>query len=134
MILLIEDDDATRDTTARILRLAGHVVITAADGREALAILERELPAVILCDLNMPGVDGRTFRRLQQASPVIAAIPFVIVSASFDLDEEAAALAADMTLRKPVDVDDLVRCASAFDDPADVMSVRRIGGPGRSRA
>jgi CheY-like chemotaxis protein len=58
MILVIEDDESTRETTARILRLAGHAVVTAADGSEALAILERERPAVIFCDLTMPIMDG----------------------------------------------------------------------------
>lgn len=115
MILVVEDDESTRETTARILRLAGHTVITAADGREALAILEHERPAVIFCDLVMPNVDGWTFRRIQRESPVLAAIPFVVVSASLNADEEGAALSAATTLRKPVDLDDIVHCARQYD-------------------
>src|SRR5712691_16387 len=41
LILLIEDDESTRETTARILRLAAHTVLTARDGQDALAILDR---------------------------------------------------------------------------------------------
>lgn len=118
MILVIEDDASTRDTTARILRLAGHVVVTAADGREALSILERERPAVIFCDLTMPVMDGWTFRRLQRQSPRLASIPFVVVSASLHLEDEPDALLADMTLHKPVDLDDIVRWAQRYDSGA----------------
>jgi len=118
VILVIEDDASTRDTTARILRLAGHVVVTAADGREALSILEREGPAVIFCDLTMPMMDGWTFRRRQRASPMLASIPFVVVSASLHVEDEADELKADMTLHKPVDLDDMVRCAQRYDSGA----------------
>ena len=118
MILVIEDDESTRETTARILRLAGHAVVTAADGNEALAILERERPAVIFCDLTMPVMDGWTFRRLQRQSPRLASIPFVVVSASMHFDVEPDALLADMTLHKPVTLDEIVRCAQRYDPGA----------------
>ncbi len=105
MILVIEDDESTRETTARILRLAGHAVLTAADGKEAMSILEQERPAVIFCDLVMPLMDGWTFRRLQRGSPRIASIPFVVVSASLHADDEADALGADVTLHNTGQVD-----------------------------
>lgn len=115
MVLVIEDDESTRETTARILRLEGHTVRTAADGEEALSILQHERPSVILCDLIMPKIDGWAFRRLQQQSPALVSIPFVVVSASFTTDDEAHRLAADMVLHKPIDLDDIVRCARKYD-------------------
>lgn len=126
MILVIEDDASTRETTARILRLAGHVVVTAADGREALSILEGERPAVIFCDLTMPMMDGWTFRRRQRASPMLASIPFVVVSASLHVEDEADELKADMTLHKPVDLDDMVRCAQRYDASPDSARPRLV--------
>lgn len=123
MVLIIEDDDTTRDLTARILRLAGHDVLTAADGEQALAILEREHPTVIFADLHMPNMDGWTFRRIQRGSPRLADIPFVVMSATVNVEEEGRALAANMTLAKPVDLDDILRHAKAFDAPA-LESVR----------
>jgi CheY-like chemotaxis protein len=128
VILVIEDDEGTRETTARILRLAGHVVVTAADGREALSILESQRPAVIFCDLRMPHVDGWTFRRLQRQSSSLAGIHFVVVSASLSVDEEAEGLDADMTLYKPVDLDDMVRCAQRYDSG---QAVAKRGSDGR---
>jgi two-component system, chemotaxis family, chemotaxis protein CheY len=115
LILVIEDDDTTRETTARFLRLEGHTVRTAADGEEALMILRHERPSVIFCDLIMPKIDGWAFRRLQQQSPTLASIPFVVVSASLTVDDEAHSLKADMVLHKPVDIDDIVRCAKQYD-------------------
>ena len=115
MILLIEDNDSTRETTARILRLEGHVVVTAVDGMEALALLEQERPALILCDLMMPRLDGWSFRRIQRESPHLADIPFVVVSASLNLDDADDELAPAMTLRKPVDIVDIVNCAKRYD-------------------
>lgn len=119
MILVIEDDESTRETTARVLRLAGHAVVTASDGREALSILEHERPTVIFCDLTMPLMDGWTFRRLQQQSPTLASIPFVVVSASLYSESEADVLDADVTLHKPVHLDDMVRCAQRYDSGPD---------------
>jgi CheY-like chemotaxis protein len=115
LILIIEDDETTRESTARFLRLEGHTVKTAADGEEALLILQQERPAVIFCDLIMPRLDGRGFRRLQQQSPTIASIPFVILSASVTADDEARHLNADMVLHKPADIDEIVRCAEKYD-------------------
>jgi CheY-like chemotaxis protein len=77
--------------------------------------LEQERPSVIFCDLIMPNVDGWEFRRLQQESPTLASIPFVVVSASLAADDEAQNLAADMVLHKPVDIDDIIRCAQRYD-------------------
>ena len=114
LILVVEDNDGARATAEMILLVEGYDVITARNGEEALRALARRRPAAILCDLNMPVVDGWTFRRLQLAMPEIAAIPFVVVSASLDLYEQAAALGADMALRKPIEADDLVRCARRF--------------------
>lgn len=112
---MIEDDESTRETTARILRLEGHAVLTASDGEEALTILDQERPTVILCDLIMPKVDGWTFRRRHRQAPHLASIPFVVVSASLVSEEDMSALAADMVLHKPVDLDDIVRCVRLYD-------------------
>ena len=115
MILLIEDDATTCDVTATLFRLDGHDVRTASDGREALAILERERPTVIFSDLRMPHVDGWQFRKIQLQSPMFRDIPFVIVSAAITSAEDERVLAPAMTFSKPVDMDDLLRCAKKYD-------------------
>src|ERR1043166_5323192 len=115
MILILEDDDATRETAATMLRLEGHEVRTARNGREALAIIDRKRPSLIFSDLRMPHMDGCEFRYVQLQSPELADIPFVIMSGTVDLEEVGHSLGAAATLAKPVDATDLLRCARLFD-------------------
>ena len=80
-ILVIEDDPAYRDNMELILRMEGCRVMTAADGVGALALLQENSPDLILCDIMMPGMDGRTlFERLKQERQT-AEIPFIFVTA-----------------------------------------------------
>lgn len=118
MILLIEDDDTTRELTATVLRCAGHAVHTAPNGQAALAALDGIMPTVIFCDLDMPQLDGWAFRRLQLASDRLRHIPFVIVSAVISPEDEQPGLDATTALRKPVDPEELLQCARRFDPPA----------------
>ncbi|HJL16019.1 MAG TPA: ATP-binding protein [Sandaracinaceae bacterium LLY-WYZ-13_1] len=70
-ILLVEDDDAVRRSTARVLTRAGFVVLVAASGEEALARFEEE-PAIglVLSDVIMPGMDGfQLVEELQRRAP-----------------------------------------------------------------
>lgn len=115
MILIVEDDDGTRETFALALRVAGYDVRTAANGRDAVAIMEDEAPSVIFSDLHMPHIDGWTLRRLQQQSPGLAEVPFVVISADIDVEEHGCALEAAAVLPKPVDVRDLLRFAEYYD-------------------
>ncbi|MEA3020915.1 MAG: hypothetical protein QOI47_2439 [Actinomycetota bacterium] len=57
-ILVVDDEPDIRQLVQLNLELDGHRVITAADGKQALAVLETEIPDVMLLDLNMPELDG----------------------------------------------------------------------------
>jgi two-component system, response regulator PdtaR len=58
MILLVEDDNVTRYAFARLLRFAGHVVIEAADGAEALRLLDSHPFELVVTDLEIPALNG----------------------------------------------------------------------------
>ena len=109
-ILVIEDDEAVRESIAHLLRDEGFAVETAGNGREALELLRRAstLPSVILLDLMMPVMDGWTFRTEQLATPRLAAIPVVVLSATHDLPRRAGALRAEAVLQKPFDASRLL--------------------------
>ncbi|HLK90478.1 MAG TPA: response regulator [Polyangia bacterium] len=83
LILLIEDDQDIRASTAELLVDEGFSVVEAADGSAALARLRRGLaPSLILLDLMMPGLTGWGFRREQLADPSLRDIPVLVITAS----------------------------------------------------
>jgi CheY-like chemotaxis protein len=108
-ILVVDDDEILRSSTAWLLRLTGYNVSTAFDGLDALAQLRTApAPCLILLDLQMPVMDGFTFRVHQQMDPTLAHIPVVLVSALTNLPEEAIRLGAADFLHKPADPAELL--------------------------
>jgi CheY-like chemotaxis protein len=77
-ILLVEDNELSRDMLSRRLRRKGYEVLVATDGQEGIAMAQRELPDLVLMDLSLPDLDGwEATRRLKkdaktQHIPVIA--------------------------------------------------------------
>lgn len=105
-ILLVEDNSDVRDMMAVALQLAGHGVWTAAHGLEALAILSRRRPDLVLTDLMMPVMTGWELRARIATDPRLRDIPVVVVSAvSADIVEH---LRDEVYLPKPVDIDRLL--------------------------
>jgi CheY-like chemotaxis protein len=115
VILIVEDNATSRDLLARALRLGGHDVRAAEDGRQALEILDRERPALIFVDLVMSGIDGWELQRILQDRPELSRIPLIVVSAVLDLEDRARQLNAKACLPKPVDLDDILRYAREYD-------------------
>ena len=110
LILAIDDDADFREGLTDVLDEFGYRVRTAANGREALEALRTEpAPDVILLDLRMPEMDGRTFRREQARDEKLSGIPLVVVSGSLEVDEEAESLGASAVLPKPFGVDELIK-------------------------
>lgn len=69
-ILLIDDEPGMQQALQRLLRRSGHVIVTAANGYEGLAALEKQTFDIILCDMRMPVLDGPGFyRELERRSP-----------------------------------------------------------------
>ena len=80
-ILIIEDNQTNMQLMAYLLRAFGHIVMEAVDGKTGLAVAERECPDLILCDLQMPGMDGyEVLRRIKQNTS-LDLIPIVAVTA-----------------------------------------------------
>ncbi len=101
-ILLVEDDTAIRETIAELLSDEGYRVTSAANGAEALALLEAsDAPSLILLDLMMPVMNGWELRRALHDDPRLASVPVVVISASRDAESRTADAAA--FLAKPFD-------------------------------
>lgn len=88
-ILVVDDDKHVPRLSKAALEREGYEVLVASDGIEALTIIERDRPNLILLDIAMPNMDGfETLRRLK-STPATVAIRIVIVTAR-DADEDIA--------------------------------------------
>src|SRR5512144_2868216 len=89
-VLLVDDDPLVRSGLRLMLTGAEQieVVADAADGRDALAAVDRHRPDVVLMDLRMPNLDGIAATRLLRAQP---SPPEVVVLTTFDADDDVLA-------------------------------------------
>jgi DNA-binding NarL/FixJ family response regulator len=110
-ILIIEDDEQTRENLQTILQMEGYRALSASDGLEGLEVAGRERPDLILCDVMMPGLDGHGVLRKLRDQPETAAIPFIFLTARGERKDlrKGMELGADDYLTKPASVDELLR-------------------------
>jgi len=122
-ILLIDDNEATRQPLGDLLRRRGYEVDEAGDGTSGLDKLrQRPETAVVVLDLQMPNGNGWWFRDQQLADPAIASVPVIVFSVAAKNDYVKYALRARDVLNKPASVDEL------FD------AIRECCGPGEQVA
>jgi DNA-binding response OmpR family regulator len=100
-ILVVEDDEALRETLTEVMADEGHEARAAANGADALEALRDWTPDVIVLDVMMPTMDAYEFRQRQRATPGRADARVLVLSAARDLADVAARLAADEWLTKP---------------------------------
>ena len=106
-VLVAEDDTAVRESLDRALRFSGYEVLLAADGSEALSILARDDPELIILDVMMPNVDGLTVCRRVRAQGLDTSI--LMLTARHLVSDRVAGLdaGADDYLVKPFALEEL---------------------------
>jgi CheY-like chemotaxis protein len=109
-VLVVEDDPDIRDAVVEILQDEGYGVSAAADGRQALDLLETlvPLPDIILLDLMMPVMNGFQFREEQLKKPELARVPVLIVTADANAMAKAEVLQAAGFIQKPLKIQPLL--------------------------
>ena len=107
-ILLADDDRAIREALTRALTLEGYDVVQAADGAQALVLVESSKPDVAVLDVMMPNVDGLTVCRVLRAER--NRLPVLMLTARTETPDRVAGLdaGADDYLAKPFDLDELL--------------------------
>jgi putative two-component system response regulator len=111
LILVVDDSYTMRTLVEKGLKEVGFEVVKADNGRAALDLLASERrPDLILSDIDMPVMNGEEFCRLVHSDPVLATVPFVVMSANNDrpIMRRMLQLGADSYLVKPFNIDQLV--------------------------
>jgi two-component system response regulator len=104
-VLIVEDNEASRDALGRRLQRRGFDVIVAVDGLEAVAMSKSAKPDLILMDLGLPGIDGWDATAHIKNDPETRHIPIIVLSAHAMPNDRHQAIAAggDDFDTKPVD-------------------------------
>jgi CheY-like chemotaxis protein len=108
-VLVVDDDEDTREMLAALLDRAGYSTATACNGLEALELLKTVRPQLILLDVFMPEMDGPTFRQEQRRHWDWLHIPTIVMTGA--ADEPMLDIAVEETLRKPVRAAELLEIA-----------------------
>jgi CheY-like chemotaxis protein len=105
VILVIDDEQAILDMLEEILQDEGYTVLLVGNGQAGLEQAINAQPDLILTDLMMPVMDGRTFSRHLRAEPRTARIPLIAMSAAYRPHDGDA---FDAVLAKPFNIDDVL--------------------------
>jgi CheY-like chemotaxis protein len=118
-VLVVDDDEAMRAAIAQPLLEAGHDVVSASNGLEALDAMRASAPHLVLLDLMMPRMSGWEVLSAMGASPRLAFVPVVVLTA---FDDRRDLPSGRAVLHKPIDRDLL------FELVRTVLDLERSGG------
>lgn len=113
-ILVVDDDPDFVNLTRRILQRKGYEVVTAASGQQALAVMRKEKPDLVLLDIMMSYIlDGLDVSREMAQDPALKDVPVIMVTSLTGARAEAAQLSGeyvpvDEWIHKPIDPDRLL--------------------------
>jgi two-component system, chemotaxis family, chemotaxis protein CheY len=107
LLLVVDDDEPTRLLLAELFNANGYAVVLAENGEQALKHLLDYAPDLVVLDLQMPVMDGWSFRAAQQmlSNVRVAAVPVVILSGTENARKSARALHAAGFVEKPFEPD-----------------------------
>ncbi len=103
-ILVVDDDESHRELIVGALEDMGYATAQASNGREALDMLEEEMPLAVLLDLRMPVMSGWGLLDALKKMPRARNLPIIIISA-YGFEWEAELVGAAGYISKPVDLD-----------------------------
>ena len=115
-VLVIDDSNTIRRSAEIFLRQAGHEVVLAEDGFDALAKISDHAPDLIFCDILMPRLDGYQTCAIIKRNPRFARVPVIMLSSKDGLFDKARGrmVGSEEYLTKPFTKDQLLRAVEAF--------------------
>ena len=125
-ILIIEDDEYSREAVEHLLKAEGCETRSAAGGVSGYCAARRFSPDVIVLDLNLPDIDGQRVLRKLRANRVLGQVPIIVIT-GYSRDEIPAGVSssADFCITKPASFDDVIQA---------VFDLLRRGAASRSRS
>jgi DNA-binding NarL/FixJ family response regulator len=126
-ILVIDDEAKLRAQTAELLRLDGHDVVEARNGREGVEQALKHVPDLIVCDITMPEMNGHRVLEKLRAEPRTAHVPFIFLTGWGEREDMRTGmnLGADDYLVKPVVPTELLAAVSARLRRVEANATRR---------
>src|ERR1043166_1699687 len=115
-ILIVEDNSDNLELMTYLLEAYRHLPLTACNGEDGLAMARREKPDLIVCDIQLPGMDGYTMAGQIKSDPAVSSIPLLAVTALAMVGDRDKVLAAgfDGYIPKPIDPETFVPSVEAF--------------------
>lgn len=126
-VLVIEDEPTIRNLVADALREADFETQMAANGLEALKLMQEWVPAVVVLDLMMPRLDGTGFTELMRLNPRYASVRILLVTAAYGAEQAAEQIGAQAHLSKPFELDHLVAMVGQLAGEAPVPLIAADG-------
>jgi len=128
-ILLVENDQQTRQEISQILQIENYTTIQAADSVDALKIMDRLKPDLIISDILLPNIDGIQFYKKVREKQSWVTIPFIFLANQNTLDQirKGKELGVEDYLIKPVEAEDLIRTIQGKLLRAAELEVAHIG-------
>lgn len=125
-VLVVEDDVKLRSLFCTVLNRSGYLAVPAADGKEALELLDSEYIDLIISDVMMPGMDGYELIRTLRGNGY--SLPILIITAKerFEDKQEGFLAGTDDYMVKPIDVNEMVLRVGALLKRARIATDRRI--------
>jgi CheY-like chemotaxis protein len=110
-VLVVDDSLSVRKVVEKALEGRGLQVLSAASGAEAILMIDRDRPDVVICDVILPDKDGYQVCQYVRTHPAIGATPVLLISGidNGTVQARAAEVRSDEVMFKPFGVDDLVR-------------------------
>lgn len=109
-ILVVEDEELTRNAISEILLSEGHMVDQVEDGIRALEAVGNKIPDLIVCDIEMPRLKGFEVLEELRKNPETASIPFIFLTGRIDTTALVTAMELDVNdfLTKPFSAEELI--------------------------
>lgn len=120
-VIVVEDDDDTREVLSIVLSSAGYRVDEAATGESAMGLMlgMTEPPDLAVVDVVMPGISGYDVVRAMRQAPKLATVPVIIISGAPRPEGEDAEIDVGARLDKPSSVEELLDAAAHLVAPGD---------------